>query len=85
MPETKCHGQEADSCPNVIFDCLLLAFRILKSDMDEEEALQNDSGFLSEKSVEIEKKILFSAGRFALFLLFSGRDEEENGFLCGEK
>ena len=49
------------------------------------EAIQNDSSFLSGNNVGIEKKSLFPVGCFALFFLFLGRDEDDDGKLCGEK
>ena len=70
---------------NVISVCLLLTFRIRASGIGEGKAIQNDSSFLSGNNVGIEKKSLFSVGCFALFFLFLGWDEDDDGKLCGEK
>ena len=70
---------------NVISVCLLLTFRIRVSGIGEGEAIQNDSSFLSGNNVGIEKKSLFPVGCFALFFLFLGWDEDDDGKLCGEK
>jgi len=68
---------------NVISVCLLLTFRIRVSGIGEGEAIQNDSSFLSGNNVGIEKKSLFPVGCFALFFLFLGWDEDDDGKLCG--
>jgi len=70
---------------NVISVFLLLTFRIRVSGIGEGEAIQNDSSFLSGNNVGIEKKSLFPVGCFALFFLFLGWDEDDDGKLCGEK
>ena len=70
---------------NVISVFLLLTFRIRASGIGEGEAIQNDSSFLSGNNVGIEKKSLFPVGCFALFFLFLGWDEDDDGKLCVEK